>query len=130
MRGAAASQLLGLSPTGNLTGVQMERDALACAIALALERFGAIVTTKIERLVGCLLLNAVVTLKKENYRFMSVNNEKAKNPQGWHIKRHVSCSRRAGCSENQAYVLIVKMTGMKPTARDPSFQDWCSQCCV
>lgn len=75
----------------------MERDALAGAIALAPERFGAMVSTKIEKLVGCLLLNAVVTLKKENYRFLSVNHEKAKNLQGWHIKRHVSCSHRAGC---------------------------------
>lgn len=73
------------------------------------------VTTKIE---GWLLLCAVVTLKKEVNRLVSVK-KKVKSPLCWCIKRLTSSAAGGQTAENQPYNLIIRMTGMETPAWDP-----------
>lgn len=77
---------------------------------------GAMVTTKIG---GWFLLFAVVTLKKEVKRLVSVKKKKVKGPLCWCIKRLTSSAAGGQTAENQAYNLIIRMTGMETPAWDP-----------
>lgn len=116
-----ALQLLRLSSMEDWDGVWLERDAPACAIALALERFGDNGNYKDWGL-GSLLLTAVVTLKKENNRFTSMKKEKVKSPRCHHIKRLISSAAGGQTAENKAYNLMVRVTEMEATAWYPSYK--------